>query len=371
MSGPDLATRPARSAPPGPPRPTAAQSTATAVARSAELRTSGALLLALLVTLAGLHVILDGVAWWFELALLCMVLLASAALVRRLVPAASTVAGATDFRRILPPVVSAVVMLLAVTAVFVPSTAILGIVPTGASWTAFQQLIEAGNFSIARQSLPATAVTSIMFLLCLGVGALTILADVLANTLRAPALAGAPLLVLLAVPSAVSIDITDPIVFVLAALAYLLLLRASAGRRQTALTIGLAATVVVASLVAPLLLPELSPAQNTNGTGFSSGVNPVLSLGPPNRVTRSTCDWSACRTSAAPTGHRMRSASAPRTRRMRSAPRPDSRPMSPPPRTRCSWTLAVSPARGCRCPTPPRASADSTESGSGTPTGSR
>jgi transglutaminase-like putative cysteine protease len=279
MSGPDLATRPARSAPPGPPRPTAAQSTATAVARSAELRTSGALLLALLVTLAGLHVILDGVAWWFELALLCMVLLASAALVRRLVPAASTVAGATDFRRILPPVVSAVVMLLAVTAVFVPSTAILGIVPTGASWTAFQQLIEAGNFSIARQSLPATAVTSIMFLLCLGVGALTILADVLANTLRAPALAGAPLLVLLAVPSAVSIDITDPIVFVLAALAYLLLLRASAGRRQTALTIGLAATVVVASLVAPLLLPELSPAQNTNGTGFSSGVNPVLSLG--------------------------------------------------------------------------------------------
>ena len=41
----------------------------------------------------------------------------------------------------------------------------------------------------------------------------------------------------------------------------------------------IAATVVVGVLVLPPLLPEVSPAQNTNGTGFSSGVNPVLSLG--------------------------------------------------------------------------------------------
>ena len=281
MSGPDLVTRAAKRPAPAAERrlPARAPAPGARIARSAELRTSRALLLALLVTLAGLHVILDGAGWWFQLASLCFVLLGSAAIVRRLVPVRPVTTGSGDYRRLLPPLVSAVVLLLAVTVVFVPSTAILGIIPTTGSWTAFQQLVEAGNFSIARQSLPATAITPIMFLLCLGVGALVILSDLLANTLRTPALAGAPLLVLLAVPSAVSIDTTDPIVFVLAALAYLFLLRATAGRRQTALTIGLAVTVVVGALVAPLLLPEVSPAQNTNGTGFSSGVNPVLSLG--------------------------------------------------------------------------------------------
>ena len=277
MSGPDLATRPAPAA--ARRTPARVQAQAARTARSAELRTSGALLLALLVTLAGLHVILDGVGWWFQLAFLCIVLLGSAAIVRRLAPVKPVTTVANNFRLLLPPLVSAVVLLLVVTVVFVPSTAILGIIPTAESWTAFQKLIEAGNFSIARQSLPATAITPIMFLLCLGVGSLVILADLLANTLRTPALSGAPLLALLAVPSVVSIDITDPIVFVLAALAYLVLLREAAGRRQTALTIGLAATVVVGALVLPLLLPEVSPAQNLNGTGFSSGVNPVLSLG--------------------------------------------------------------------------------------------
>ncbi|MHC5795538.1 transglutaminase family protein [Lacisediminihabitans sp. FW035] len=274
MAGPDLATRPAPPAIGAPSaRPVAGR------ARSAELRTSGALLLALLVTIAGLHVILEGASWWFQLALLCALLLGTAAVGRRIAPVPPGAVGAVAYRRLLPPVVSVIVLVLAVTVVFVPSTAILGVIPTTQSWDAFQQIVQAANFSIARQSLPAVAVPSIMFLLCLGVGALTILADFLANTLRTPALAGVPLLVLLAVPSIVSIDITDPIVFVLAAIGYLLLLRANAPRRQTALAVGLSSVVVVGALVAPLLLPEVNPAQNTNGTGFSSGVNPVLSLG--------------------------------------------------------------------------------------------
>lgn len=275
MAFPDLATRPSPPVPRTPPtRPAAALA-----ARSAELRTSGAMLLALLVTIAGLHVILDGVAWWFQLAFLCVLLLGSAALVRRIAPVPFDAVGAIVYRRLLPPVASAIVLLLVVTLIFVPSTAILGVIPTTQSWDAFTQIVGAANFSIARQSLPAEAITPIMFLLCLGVGALTILADLLANTLRMPALAGVPLLVLLAVPSVVSIDITDPIVFVFAAIGYLLLLRANAARRQAALAIGLSSVVVVGALVAPLLLPEVSPSQNTNSTGFSSGVNPVLSLG--------------------------------------------------------------------------------------------
>ena len=275
MTLPDLATRQAprgASLPPTRPVPGRARN-------SPGLRTSGALLLALLVTIAGLHVILDGVAWWFQLAFLCLLLLGSAAIVRRIAPAPIDLVGAIAYRRLLPPVLSAIVLLLTLTVIFAPSSAILGVIPTTQTWADFQQIVQTASYSIARQSLPAVAVSSIMFLLCLGVGALVILADLLANTIRRPALAGVPLVVLLAVPSIVSVDITDPIVFVLAALSYLLLLRANAGRHQTALAIGLSSLVVVGALVAPLLLPGVRPAQNTNGTGFSSGVNPVLSLG--------------------------------------------------------------------------------------------
>ena len=274
MTFPDLATRPAPVAGRLPTRTPPGRTSG-----SSELRTTGALLLALLVTIAGLHVILDGAAWWFALALLSALLLGSAAIVRRIVPARFDAVGPIAFRRLLPPVVSVIVLLLAVTAIFVPSTAVFGLIPTTQTWDAFLQLNEAANFSIARQSLPATAITPIMFLLCLGVGALSLVADLLVNTLRSPALAGIPLLVLLAVPSVISIDLTDPIVFVLAALCYMLLLRANASGRQPGLTLALSAVVLVGTLVAPLLLPEVRPAQNTNGTGFSSGVNPVLSLG--------------------------------------------------------------------------------------------
>jgi hypothetical protein len=251
----------------------------TPVKRAAALRTSGALLVALLVTIAGLHVILDGAAWWFPLAFLCLLLLGSSAVVRRYASAPSSRGRPGGYRGSLPTLASAIMLLLTVTAVFVPSTAILGILPTTESWDAFQKLIEAANVSIARQSLPAEAITPIMFLLFIGVGVLAIVADLLANTLRSPALGGIPILVLLAVPSAVSIDVTDPVVFVLAALSYLLLLRANATRRQTRLTIGLSVLTVVGALLAPLLLPEVTPTQSANGAGFNSGVNPVLSLG--------------------------------------------------------------------------------------------
>lgn len=246
---------------------------------SADLRTSRALLVALLVAVAGLHVILDGAAWWFQLGFLCLLLLGSAALMRRLAPVPPDAVGAIRYRGLLPTVVPVIALLLTVTVIFTPSTAILGVIPTTQSFDAFQQIVEAANYSIARQSVPAVAITPIMFLLCLGVGVLTILADFLANTLRSPALVGLPLLVILAVPSVVVIDITDPIVFVLGALSYLLLLRANAPRRQTILTVGLASTVMIGALIAPLLLPGVSPSANINGTGLSSGVNPVLSLG--------------------------------------------------------------------------------------------
>ena len=233
-----------------------------------DLRVSLALLGVMLVLLAGLHVMLRGASWWFALALLAAVLLGVAALVRSL-----------SRRRVLPPIVSALLLLALMTAIFVPGTAFIGVVPTTESWTAFGRIFDAAGLSINQQSLPAMADTPLMFLLCLGVGAIVIVADAIAVSLRAPAFAGIPLLVLLAVPSVVSIDSSDPIVFVLAVLAYLFLLRAGDERRQTRLSAALAVAVVAGTLVVPLALPPVTHAVDQGASGFSTGVNPVLSLG--------------------------------------------------------------------------------------------
>ena len=231
-------------------------------------RVSLALLVVVLVLLAGLHVMLQGLGWWFALALLAIALLGVAAFVRYL-----------SRRRFLAPIVSVLVLIVLMTTFFVPGTAFLGLVPTTGSWPAFGRIVDAAALSINQQSLPAVADTPLMFLLCLGVGAIVIVADALAVSLRAPAFAGIPLLVLLAVPSVVSIDSTDPVVFVLAVLAYLFLLRVGDERRQTRLSLALAVVVVVGTLVVPLALPPVSQAIDEGSSGFSTGVNPVLSLG--------------------------------------------------------------------------------------------
>ena len=231
-----------------------------------EWRVSLALLVVVLILLAGLHVILAGAEWWFALALLSSVLLGVAALVRYI-----------SRRRFLAPIASAIVMLVVMTAVFVPGTAFIGLLPTGESWEAFGETFDAAVLSINRQALPAAAVAPIMFLLCLGVGVIVILADLIAVSFRAPALAGIPLVGLLVVPGVVSIDSTDPLVFVFAVLAFLFLLRAGAEHPQRRLSLALSVAVVLGVLVVPLVLPPVTTA--TGGVGFSTGVNPVLTLG--------------------------------------------------------------------------------------------
>jgi transglutaminase-like putative cysteine protease len=241
--------------------------TVPTIDRGQQWKVSGAILLATLATLTGLHVILEGIGWWLQLGVLSALVLASAAVVRHLTA-----------RRFLPPIVAALVLVAALTLFFAPGTAFLGIVPTAESFGRFRALIDAAVVSINQQALPAVANIPITFLLCIGVGALTWLADLVALSLRSPALAGIPLVVLLAVPSAVAIDSTDPFTFVAAAIAYLLLLRSAVPRRLTGTTASLAAVIVVGTMIVPLVLPSVTPAEVT-GSGLSTGVNPVLTLG--------------------------------------------------------------------------------------------
>ncbi len=248
-------------------RPGIGATVAPSIRREREWKVSGALVLAMLATLTGLHVILEDALWWLQLATLSTLVLGSAAVVRYLTT-----------RRWAAPVAAALVLIATLTLFFASGTGFLGVVPTGESLERFRELGAAAGLSINQQSLPAVANTPITFLLCVGVGSIAWLADTLALSLRSPALAGVPLAVLLAVPSAVSIDSTDPLTFAAAAIAYLLLLRSAVPLRLNRTTASLAAVILVGTMVAPLVLPAVTPAEET-GSGFSTGVNPVLSLG--------------------------------------------------------------------------------------------
>jgi len=238
--------------------------------RESAWRVSVALLFGFAVVTSGLHTVLQGVLWWFGLFLLLVAVLGSAALARAASP-----------RRWLPTVVSSLVLLLTLTVFFAAGSAFLFVIPTFGTLAEFADLGQAGALSISGQSVPADVVPGIMFLLCLGVGVLAIAADAAAVTGRRPVLAGLPLAVVLGIPGFIGIRLTDLVVFVLAAIAWLVLLRAGQPRRQGGRALGLGAVAVVVALAAPLALPPVDESQATGDTfgGYLAGVNPVLNLG--------------------------------------------------------------------------------------------
>ncbi|MHB1235284.1 MAG: transglutaminase TgpA family protein, partial [Microbacteriaceae bacterium] len=185
-------------------------------------------------------------------------------------------------RRGLPVVAAAAALVLTLTVGFVSDTAIGGLIPTGESVRRFLALIRAGEASIARQSLPATADDGIGFLIAAGLGVLVLLACIVTFSLRAPAAAGLPLVVVFLLPSLVPGASTDPSAFAVAAAGYLLLL--TAGRsRQTLPAAAIGAAAIVAALVLPSALPPSAAALTLGGAGslpgLATGVNPMLSLG--------------------------------------------------------------------------------------------
>ncbi len=229
-----------------------------------------ALLFCFAAALAGLHTIIADFDWWFVLVLVALVMLGITAGVRALTP-----------RRWAPPLVGALGFLGILTAFFAPRTAFLLVVPTEETWERFGTLIGRGSDSIERQSVPAVTDTEIMFILCLAVGCLVLLADLLANAILTPAVAGIPVLVVLAIPAVTGLDRTDPVVFALTAVAYLVLLRSGSPLHQPALSLTVGALAVTTALIAPLVLPPVAQSVQTNDRfgGLLAGVNPVLNLG--------------------------------------------------------------------------------------------
>jgi hypothetical protein len=247
----------------------AARDSARAVSAPSTLQSSLALLVALVFATSGMRVLLLGLDWWLPLILVSALMVGTAAVTRML-----------SRRRFVPPLVNAAVLLATMTALFAPGTGFLLLIPTARTWAAFGANVEAARFSIETQSVPALADEGITFLLVAGIGAIALLADLVAITLRAPALAGIPLLVILAVPAFTTLDLSDALSFILTAAAYLWLLRAGRPVGQRRLSFALGAGAVAVAIVLPILLPQSSgPSTPLGNAGFSTGVNPVLSLG--------------------------------------------------------------------------------------------
>ncbi len=232
---------------------------------------SGLLLAAIGIALWGFTPVLKGGTWWFQPMILGTLVLLAGATVRSFAQ-----------RRIWPTLAAAGVALATMTFVFTSSTALLGVIPTLASFGAFRELEAAGVRDIAGQSIPANATEGILYLICLGVVIIAVVADACAHLLRMPALAGVPILVLLLVPGFVRAEFVDPILFALAAVVWLAAMVVYSRPTTTRTAVGVGAAAVVTALVLPFALPAVEPPSGSDSPGgntLATGLNPIITLG--------------------------------------------------------------------------------------------
>ncbi len=234
------------------------------------VRTSLNLMLAFWIAALGLHVLLTDLAWWLVVCLVVAAVLGVPAAARAWVP-----------WRGAPPIAAIGALLVMLTVFFAPSTAFLAVVPTWDTFGRFGSLIAQAVTSINHQSTPADPNTAIVFLLCAGVGTMAVLADALAISAERPALAGVPLLVVVAVPAITASGLTDLGVFLLVAATYLWLLQRRGRVQQRRFSLALGAGMLAATLALPALLPAVAEAPSIGGRngGFAAGINPVVNLG--------------------------------------------------------------------------------------------
>lgn len=245
--------------------------------RASELRTSTAALVVVMLGCSSLHVLLGGAGWWFELAAVCVLVVGSAAAARALTR-----------RRFVPSVVGAVVLVAFVVARFTADIAILGVIPNDATVARFVDLARWGVVSIRNQEIPATVDTGILLFLVSGVGVIAYFVDLAASTFRAPAFAGIPLLVLLAVPVMTNFDLSDGFTFAITAAGYLWLLRTNQYRRRVPFSLALGAVVILGAFIVPALLPPVTAFGGSTSSLVSTGLDPMLDLGQDLRAPAKT-----------------------------------------------------------------------------------
>lgn len=207
--------------------------------------------------------------------------------------------------RVLQPVLGAVVLAGYLLVAFLGGTLESGL-PTDETLTLLQQLLTHAHDDVARYAAPVPTTTGLVLVTAAGVGVVALLVDLLAVVLDRAALAGLPLLGLLAVPSAVLPGGMGGLPFALGAIGWMLLLRVEArerisrwgtrsspdARRDEESSLGrvgrrIGTGALAVSVVVPLLVPGLDhrlvgsgPTDNGQSGGSSSAhtYNPITRL---------------------------------------------------------------------------------------------
>ncbi|KXC05676.1 transglutaminaseTgpA domain-containing protein [Microbacterium hominis] len=244
-------------------------------AQRGELRLSLALWLGLLATLVPLTRVVQSGSWLWGAAGLPLALLTIGYVLRRLRVAATVVT-----------LIELAVWAGAVTAVFFPRDALLGVIPTGTLVEAVPRMIAAASTSIADGIAPLTATTPLSFVIVASLGLLTIALDHVVVTARMPLLASVALVAVWLIPAIAVPAGVDVVAFVLLAVAVLLLIRAETRTRESraprraggvsavAVTIG-----AVAIVTALALGPTIQAATPAAGPGTATMIDPSLDLG--------------------------------------------------------------------------------------------
>ena len=181
------------------------------------------------------------------------------------------------------------VVLMLLTFFFGGGSGLLWLIPTATTFHTFEVLTREAISSIARQNVPATVDAGILFLLAVGAGLLAIVMDGCAIAARAPALAGIPMLIPLSVPGLLVDGGANVVTLMLAALAYLGLLkiqrrvRGHGDRWRLGGSFAIGGGAVVAALIVSIGLPPLSTTtlvgNGTSGLLFGSGISPLVDIG--------------------------------------------------------------------------------------------
>lgn len=178
--------------------------------------------LAVLLACSALFPVFDSGQWILRTVLAVGVVIGTGAVCRR-----AAVPGPVQ------PLLQVVALLAYVVVVFAGATLHHVLLPGSATVTALRALYEDIGTDLALYGTPAPPTTALVLLVVLGVGAVTVVVDLLAVVGRRAALAGLPLLLLFAVPSAVVPDGVGGWPFLFGAAGWLGLLLVEGSERVT------------------------------------------------------------------------------------------------------------------------------------------
>lgn len=249
----------------------------TARRSEASWRLTGGLLLLFLAGVTSLAGVIEGAGWWFVMAFVGALTLASAAVFRSMgVP------------RQLAPALSLLVLFVALTGLFGGGLGLALIIPTPQSVEYMLQTAGRIGTVINEQAVPAQPVEELLLLLAVGAGLVALALDMIGVALRMPALAGVPVLMMFAVPIIFLDDGISPVILAICVAAYAWLLRVDirdrrggAGAPLPALAVTASATVValVVALTAPGFTAGGAFALSPGGVNVGIGVNPLVDIG--------------------------------------------------------------------------------------------